>query len=252
MTKPAITKRATKGSALTYSELDTNFQNLADATITVSDGTNSKALNLNDTLEFTAGSNITIGVNSSTGVVTITGTGSGTINSGASGALAFYPSAGTTIDDTRLIYTDMGSGDVRLALDGSSGGVLALGNSNTGINLYPGGGGGVAIINSGLGTEGTIGVNLSTASSVLSGGYTVYNGGASFIGQAGLAIIQNLTTRNVALWICGGGSAVKISDSLSDTSGTMAYFNNAGTTGYNWTGTSTGHTIMWLQTSALS
>lgn len=32
MAKPQITKRITKGSALDYSELDTNFQNLADAT----------------------------------------------------------------------------------------------------------------------------------------------------------------------------------------------------------------------------
>jgi hypothetical protein len=249
MTKPAITKRATKGSALTYEELDTNFQNLADATITVSDGTNSKALNLNDTLEFTAGSNITIGVNSSTGVVTITGTGSGTINSGASGALAFYPSAGTTIDDTKVLYTNLGGGDVRLALDAS--GTLVLGNANGGINLYPTAGNNVAIIDGGLGTEGTINVNLNTATSVLSGGQTVSTG-TIFINQAGLAIIQNLTTRNVALWICGGGSAVKISDSLSDTSGTMAYYSSAGTTGYQWTGTSTDHKIMWLQTSALS
>lgn len=35
MAKPAITKRVTKGSALTYSELDTNFQNLADATYSI-------------------------------------------------------------------------------------------------------------------------------------------------------------------------------------------------------------------------
>ena len=28
MTKPAMTKRTTKGAALTYSELDTNFQNI--------------------------------------------------------------------------------------------------------------------------------------------------------------------------------------------------------------------------------
>ena len=35
MAKPAITKRAVKAAALTYAELDTNFQNLADATVTV-------------------------------------------------------------------------------------------------------------------------------------------------------------------------------------------------------------------------
>lgn len=71
MAKPSITKRQVKGAALTYAELDTNFQNLADATIGVSDGTNSKALNLNDTIQFIAGTNATVAVNPSTGAVTI-------------------------------------------------------------------------------------------------------------------------------------------------------------------------------------
>ena len=38
MAKPAITKRVTKGSALTYAELDTNFDNLKDATVTLTAG----------------------------------------------------------------------------------------------------------------------------------------------------------------------------------------------------------------------
>lgn len=92
MAKPTIVTRAGKGSALTWTEGDTNLTNLRDATITVTDGTNSKALNLNDTLTFTAGTNMTIGVNSSTGAVTVsttattnTGTvtsvsGTGTVN----------------------------------------------------------------------------------------------------------------------------------------------------------------------------
>ena len=39
MAKPIIVKRGTKGSALTFTELDTNFQNLDDATITLKGGT---------------------------------------------------------------------------------------------------------------------------------------------------------------------------------------------------------------------
>ena len=35
MAKPAITLRATKGAALTYTELDTNFSNIKDATVTM-------------------------------------------------------------------------------------------------------------------------------------------------------------------------------------------------------------------------
>lgn len=77
MAKPTIVTRAGKGSALTWTEGDANLTNLRDATITVTDGTNSKALNLNDTLAFTAGTNITLAVDSGTGAVTINSTASG-------------------------------------------------------------------------------------------------------------------------------------------------------------------------------
>jgi hypothetical protein len=75
MTKPAITNRVTKGAALTYAELDTNFSNLQNATIGVTDGTNTHAFNLNDTITFTAGTNVTLGVNPSTGAITVSASG---------------------------------------------------------------------------------------------------------------------------------------------------------------------------------
>ena len=71
MTKPVIVTRAGKGSALTWTEGDSNLTNLRDATITVTDGTNSKAIDLNGTITFTAGTNVTLSVNTSTGAVTI-------------------------------------------------------------------------------------------------------------------------------------------------------------------------------------
>jgi len=71
MTKPVIVTRASKGSALTWTEGDSNFTNLQNATLSVTDGTNTKALNLNDTLTFTAGTNVTLSVNASTGAVTV-------------------------------------------------------------------------------------------------------------------------------------------------------------------------------------
>ena len=73
MAKPSITTRTGKGSPLNYSELDTNFTNLRDATITVTDGTNSTAIDLNGTIEFAAGSNITLTENN--GVITVAATG---------------------------------------------------------------------------------------------------------------------------------------------------------------------------------
>lgn len=54
MTKPIIVKRQTKGSPLTYSELDTNFQNLDDATINFTgDLGNTRSMDLNDTTAIT-------------------------------------------------------------------------------------------------------------------------------------------------------------------------------------------------------
>ena len=77
MTKPTIVTRASKGSALTWTEGDSNFTNLRDATISVTDGTTTAVLNLNDTLTLTAGTNITLSVNASTGTITINSSASG-------------------------------------------------------------------------------------------------------------------------------------------------------------------------------
>lgn len=77
MAKPSVTLRGTKASALTYNELDTNFTNLRDATISVTDGANTAVLDLNDLLTVTAGSGITVAVDSGTKTLTITNTGTG-------------------------------------------------------------------------------------------------------------------------------------------------------------------------------
>lgn len=73
MAKPAITKREVKGSVLSYAELDANFQNLADATISVNADGNLIVLDLNDTLTLTPGTGVTFGVVGN--VVTINSTG---------------------------------------------------------------------------------------------------------------------------------------------------------------------------------
>ena len=56
MAKPVVTLRNTLGRSLTFTQLDTNFENLRDATIGINDIT----LDLNDTLQINAGSGITI------------------------------------------------------------------------------------------------------------------------------------------------------------------------------------------------
>ena len=77
MTKPAITKRTTKGSPLTYSELDTNFDNLKDATVTLRAGTGGTNVvsDLNGTITLVAGSGISLAGNNTGKTITITNTG---------------------------------------------------------------------------------------------------------------------------------------------------------------------------------
>lgn len=54
MTKPVIIKREVKGTPLTYAELDTNFQNLDDATINFTgDLGDTRSMDLNDTTSIT-------------------------------------------------------------------------------------------------------------------------------------------------------------------------------------------------------
>ena len=71
MAKPAITFRNTKGSPLTYTELDDNFNNLQDATINFTDGTNTLSMDLNDTTTIEGQRNMAITVNESTGKIVI-------------------------------------------------------------------------------------------------------------------------------------------------------------------------------------
>ena len=59
MAKPVIVTRASKGSALTWTEGDTNLTNLRDATITVAgDSGSAQALDLNDTLTVAGGTGL--------------------------------------------------------------------------------------------------------------------------------------------------------------------------------------------------
>jgi len=121
MTKPTITKRAVKGAALTYDELDANFQNLKDATLTITAGSGGTAVtaDLNGTITLVAGSNITLTGNNSAKTITITstggGSGSGTVLAGDQYDFAYYDAAGgqTQVNNTHSLYLNS-SGDVIL------------------------------------------------------------------------------------------------------------------------------------------
>jgi hypothetical protein len=79
MAKPAITKRAVKAAALTYAELDTNFQNLADATYSVTGGSGGTKVtaDLNGNITLVAGTNVTLTANNTAKTITINSTGGG-------------------------------------------------------------------------------------------------------------------------------------------------------------------------------
>lgn len=78
MAKPSITKRVDKAAALTYAELDANFQNLADATISIDADGNVIVLDLNDTVTLTPGDNVTFSVTGNN--ITINAEGGGQLD----------------------------------------------------------------------------------------------------------------------------------------------------------------------------
>ena len=79
MAKPAITKRVTKAAALSYSELDTNFQNLADATISLTAGTAGTQVisDLNGNITLVAGTGVTLSGDNTAKTITINSSSGG-------------------------------------------------------------------------------------------------------------------------------------------------------------------------------
>ena len=82
MAKPSVTLRNTKGAALTYSELDTNFTNLKDATLTLTAGSGGTSVtaDLNGTITIVAGTNITVSGDNSAKTITINASSGGSLN----------------------------------------------------------------------------------------------------------------------------------------------------------------------------
>jgi hypothetical protein len=104
MTKPSVTLRGTKAAALTYSELDTNFQNLRDATVSVTAGTGGTKVtsDLNGTITLVAGTGISLSGDNTAKTVTINNT---SLGSNSFGTIAVSGQSNVVADSTNDTLT---------------------------------------------------------------------------------------------------------------------------------------------------
>ena len=115
MAKPTIVTRATKGSALTWTEGDANFTNLQNATLTVKAGTagTSVVSDLNSTITLVAGTNVTLSGDNTAKTVTINATGGFTFEDDTA------PTLGGDLNVNTHAITAAADGDVNVAVTGS-------------------------------------------------------------------------------------------------------------------------------------
>lgn len=149
-----------------------------------------------------------------TNLLSGTGTGSGTVNSGSSGKIAYYPSAGTTVDDasaldyattgTNLTITASGTGVIPLAVTGITSQTAAIFKAilNT-TDVF-------VINNSGNISTGTW--NASTIGVLYGGtGQTTYTDGQLLIGNtSGNTLTKATLTAGSGIAITNGNGSIAI------------------------------------------
>lgn len=264
MAKPSVTLRSGKGSALTYSELDANFTNLKDATVTLKAGTGGTDVSgdLNSTITLVAGSNVTLTGDNTAKTITIASSGGGgglanvvedttpqlggnldcndfgfITGTGTDRNIIIEPDGSgrvglraTTIEigkeNSNVQITTLGTGDLRLNTNAGTG-------ANTGeIRIYDGTNGNITITPHGIGNLVLDGLNWpqsdGDADQVLKTSGTGQLGWANAV--VGLSDVVNDTTPQL------GGSLDVNGNSIYDSLGTLNLY--GGTTASTSTGAS--------------
>ena len=112
MAIPSLTLRNVKGSALTFTEMDTNLQNLANAVVQVSAGGTTSNIALNSTI--TIANSATVTATQSAGTITLVSTAAGmsSLNVTAGGVLS--ANTGFTIANTATIGASISGNTISL------------------------------------------------------------------------------------------------------------------------------------------
>jgi hypothetical protein len=118
MAKPTIVTRATKGSALTWTEGDANITNLRDATITLTAGSGGTSVtsDLNGIVTLVAGTNVTLSGDNTAKTVTINASGS----SGLANVVEdTTPQLGGALDVNGFAITSASNGNISITPNGT-------------------------------------------------------------------------------------------------------------------------------------
>ena len=208
MTKPVIVKRSVKGSALTFTELDTNFQNLDDATITLKAGSGGTDVvsDLNGVITLVATDGISLTGNNTSKEIAIDASLVRDTTPQLGGNLDVNGYSIVSTSNANIVIEPNGTGDVQINAD-----TIRVGDLNTTTSIVNNGtgnftvshatGGGVLFFNSGgsvslagSGIAGTtaIGDNINAHQTTILGGtdgivLSTYSGNASTITISGAA-----------------------------------------------------------------
>jgi hypothetical protein len=123
MTKPVIVNRVTKGLALTYAELDTNFKNLQDATIGITAGSGGTTVtsDLNGNVTLVAGTGISLAGNNTAKTITITGTNSSSLEiTGDSGSISNIINGSLKISGGTALTSSISGSTLTVNLDNTA------------------------------------------------------------------------------------------------------------------------------------